>query len=233
MSVAYEYIDPMECMHCFTGQGPHQEWHGTRADYLKIGDELTARARARNRDEVRFMTDEILVGYGQRLRRQLAVAAADGWDEIASGLVAEWLEDVEKEWRWRTRAASLGSVAVQREGASWADRVDTIKRMTDLSLLIAYEARDARPVGTRGWKCACPFHDDKTPSLDIDTRKQVWLCRACGVGGDAITYAELKYSLSFAEAVRHLEDRLGIKPPPEARAIPRGGRRPLGAAIPG
>lgn len=219
MSVAYEYIDPSWCLHCFTGQGPHQAWHGTRADYLKIGDEVTKRVRQRNRDEVRFMSDEILVGYGQRLRRQLAVAAADDWDEIATGLVTEWLEDVEKEYRWRQRAASMGAEKVSRQGASWADRVDVVKRDTDLSMLIAWECHNARPIGTRGWKCACPFHDDKTPSLDIDTRKNVWLCRACGVGGDAITYAELKYGLSFVEAVKHLEDRLGIKQPGPVRFV--------------
>lgn len=207
----YEYIDPSTCMPCYEGAPVHFDWHPTRGALLKIGQEMTARARARNRDEVRLMTDEQLVGYGTRLRRQLAQAVAERWDEVAAGLVAEWLADVEKEWKWRTKAASYGGPSVVRSGASWADRVDEIKRQTDLGMLIAYEASAAKPVGTRGWKVACPFHDDRHPSMDVDTVKNVWICRACGVGGDAITYAELRYGLSFAEAVRHLEERLGIR----------------------
>lgn len=232
MSVQYEYIDPETCMTCYDGAPVHFDWHPTRGELLKIGRELTERYRERERVAVRAMPDEHLVGYGARLRRMLAVAAAERWDEAIVALVGEWLAGVEKEWKWRTRAARMGGPAVARDGASWADRVDTVKAMTDLMWLIAYECDHARPVGTRGWRCACPFHDDRTPSLDIDTRKQVWLCRACGVGGDAITYAELRYGLPFADAVRHLEERLGIKPPTPLRAVPRGGRRPLGAAIP-
>lgn len=218
-AVAYEYIDPSTCMPCYDGAPVHFDWHPTRAALLKIGAEMTARARARHRDEVKFMTDEILVGYGQRLRRQLAVATAERWDEIATGLVAEWLVDVEREWNWRTKAAQLGGPSVIRSGASWAERAEEVKRQTDLMWLIAYQCDNAKPVGTRGWKCSCPFHDDRTPSLDIDTRKQVWICRACGIGGDAITYTELRFSLSFVDAVRHLEERLGIKQPGRDRNI--------------
>ena len=227
----YEYIDPSTCMPCFEGAPVHFDWHPTRGALLKIGREMTARARARNRDEVRLMTDEQLVGYGTRLRRQLAQAVAERWDEVAAGLVAEWLADVEKEWKWRTRVAKLGGPAVVASGASWADRAEAVKRATDLVWLICYEASDARPVGTKGWRVACPFHDDRHPSMDVDTEKHVWICRSCNVGGDAITFVELKFNLSFAEAVRHLEERLGIKPP-RVSAFPKGGRRPLGAAIP-
>lgn len=227
----YEYIPPETCMACYDGAPVHFDWHPTRAALLKIGQEMTARARARHRDEVRLMTDEILIGYGQRLRRQLAQAAAERWDEVAAGLVAEWLADVEKEWKWRTRAATLGGPAVSRSGASWADRAEAVKRGTDLVWLICFDAYDAKPIGTKGWRVACPFHNDRHPSMDVDTEKHVWICRACSLGGDAITFVELKFNLSFVEAVRYLEERLGIKPA-GVTAFARGGRRPLGAAIP-
>lgn len=207
----YEYIPPETCMPCFEGAPVHFDWHPTRGALLKIGQEMTARYRERERVAVRAMPDDQLVGYGTRLRRLLAVAAAERWDDAIVALVGEWLAGVEREWKWRTKAARLGGPSVVRSGASWADRVDEIKRQTDLGMLIAYECIPAKPVGTRGWRVACPFHDDRHPSMDVDTVKNVWVCRACGVGGDAITYAELRYGLSFAEAVRHLEERLGIR----------------------
>lgn len=230
-AVAYEYIDPSTCMPCYDGAPVHFDWHPTRAALLKIGAEMTARVRERERWTVKQMADDELVGYGARMRRLLATATADRWDDFIVAMVAEWVAGAEKEWKWRTRAASLGADAVRRDGVSWADRVDEVKRKTDLGMLIAYECPPSKPVGTRGWRAACPFHDDRHPSMDVDTVKNVWVCRSCGVGGDAITYAELRYSLSFVDAVRHLEERLGIKPP-QVKAFARGGRRPLGAAIP-
>lgn len=208
-----EAIPLSTCMWCLEGQAPHQDWHPTRAELLKIGAEMSARARERDRWAVRQMDDEHLVGYGVRLRRMRATALADAWPDEIVQLVAEWTADAEREYRWRQRAARLGADAVKRSGRQWADRVDVVKELTDLGLLIAFEAYDARPIGTRGWISTCPFHADRHPSLDIDTAKGVWLCRVCNVGGDAIRYAELRYGLSFVDAVKHLEERLGITPP--------------------
>lgn len=207
----YEYIPPDACMPCFEGAPVHFDWHPTRGALLKIGREMTARYRERERIAVRAMPDDQLVGYGTRLRRMLAVAAAERWDEAIVALVGEWLAGVEREWKWRTRAARLGGPAVERSGASWAERAQAVKEQTDLTWLIAYEEQGAKPIGTRGWRVICPFHDDRHPSLDVDTVKHVWVCRACGVGGDAITFVELRENLSFADAVRHLEGRLGIR----------------------
>lgn len=50
----------------------------------------------------------------------------------------------------------------------------------------------------------CPFHDDHSPSLNVNDRKSVWVCRACGVGGDAISFLRQHKGLTFAEAVTEL-----------------------------
>lgn len=204
---------PLEtCMSCFEGAPVHFDWHPTRAQLLEIGAEMTRRVQERDRIVVRQMDDTELVGYGVRLRRMLSTAEADGWDDILIDITKEWLAEAEKEWRWRERAASLGADAVIRSGASWADRVDRVKAAVSVEMLVAYEC-DGIPKARGKWTCICPFHSDRHPSLDVDTVKGVWLCRACGVGGDAIRYAELRYSLTFPAAVRHLEVRLGITPP--------------------
>lgn len=200
------------CMPCLEGAPVHQDWHPTRGELLKIGHEMAERVRERERWCMRQMDDSELVGYGVRMRRLLATAGADEWPDFLASLVEEWVSEAEREWRWRRRAANLGADAVVRSGASWADRVDTIKRSTDLVALIGFETGQIKQRGPTKVSCRCPFHDDRDPSLDIDTAKGVWLCRPCGIGGDAITYVELTRSVKFPAAVQELEERLGIKP---------------------
>lgn len=201
------------CMTCMEGAAEHQSWHPTRGALLDIGHDMTKRWRERERWCVRQMADDELVGYGTRLRRQIAMAAHDGIPDFLVELLKEWQEDAESEYRWRQKAARLGAGTVARSGASWADRVDVVKGQTDLLLLIGFECGEMRTRTLTTFSCRCPFHDDRSPSLDIDTAKGVWLCRACSIGGDAITYVELTRNVKFPAAVTYLEDRLGIKPP--------------------
>ena len=44
---------------------------------------------------------------------------------------------------------------------------------------------ELKPMG-REFRGLCPFHDDHTPSLDVDPRKQVFICRSCHKGGSVI-----------------------------------------------
>lgn len=53
------------------------------------------------------------------------------------------------------------------------------------------------------WVGKCYFHDDKSPSLSVDERKQIYKCFGCGKGGDVIDFL-MEYSLTFAEAVEVL-----------------------------
>ena len=55
-------------------------------------------------------------------------------------------------------------------------------------------------VKRNGLAC-CPFHDDKHPSMKIDTN---YHCFACGVGGDAVDYASRMFGLSQYDAALKL-----------------------------
>ncbi len=46
----------------------------------------------------------------------------------------------------------------------------------------------------------CPFHDDHETSLQVNERKQIFKCFACGAGGDAIDFLQ-KLGHSFKEAL--------------------------------
>lgn len=208
-------LDP--CQQCLDGHGPHQEWHNLRSKYLAIGDELSRRAKAIERDVLRVIPDNALVGYGASLRRLLT----DQPDAPAflRELAEDWLSETEREWRWRQKAARMGGDRVTRVAGEWKGRVERVKQVADLGLLIAHENAGARPTWGGGWQCCCPFHADTHPSLDIDVLKGVWICRACDVGGDAITYVQLRHRCSFVEAVEWLEQQFGIAPPKPARVL--------------
>jgi hypothetical protein len=153
------------------------------------------------------MEDGLLMEHVARLRRILVMADEDRLPDWFTDLTRYRHGYAADELRWRQRAGDKGADRIAASVA-WRERVDRVRSSVDLVMLIAHENDKARPVGRDKWKCCCPFHPDKEPSLDIDTTKGVWICRGCNVGGDAFTYVELRYGLDFKGAVAHLEQRL-------------------------
>ncbi len=59
----------------------------------------------------------------------------------------------------------------------------------------------------------CPFHNEKTPSFNVNPDRQFYYCFGCGAGGSAITFL-MKYNNStFREALQDLADRAQITLP--------------------
>lgn len=56
----------------------------------------------------------------------------------------------------------------------------------------------------------CPFHPDRNPSMSVSPTKQIFKCWACGAGGDAIRFVQLRERVDFSEALRILAQRVGI-----------------------
>ena len=61
------------------------------------------------------------------------------------------------------------------------------------------------------WKANCPFHNEKSPSFMVQPEKQFWHCFGCGKGGDVFTFIQEMEGLEFAEALKILADRAGVK----------------------
>lgn len=62
------------------------------------------------------------------------------------------------------------------------------------------------------YECCCPFHNEKTPSFKIDTRKNTWFCYgSCQEGGNAIRFLMKYKNLSFPEAVKELAKKYNIE----------------------
>ena len=70
----------------------------------------------------------------------------------------------------------------------------------------------------------CPFHDDRHPSLRINTQKQVWRCDPCDLGGDVFAFVRQFNKCSFLEALSFLAGRDGV---PDSEPIPT---RPRGSS---
>ncbi len=74
----------------------------------------------------------------------------------------------------------------------------------------------------RNWKGLCPFHNEKTPSFNVNPDRQIFHCFGCQEGGDVIGFLMKHDGLSFPEAARNLAGELGIEIPEERGAAAPG-----------
>jgi DNA primase len=63
----------------------------------------------------------------------------------------------------------------------------------------------------------CPFHQEKTPSFQVDADNQLYYCFGCGTGGDVLSFVMKHRNLSFGDAVQYLADRYNIALPQKER----------------
>src|SRR4051794_32845515 len=68
-----------------------------------------------------------------------------------------------------------------------------------------------KPAGPGKWKGLCPFHDEKTPSFNVNAANGFWKCFGCGAGGDLISFVQEKDNLTFVETIEVLARRAGVE----------------------
>src|ERR1043165_5858721 len=61
------------------------------------------------------------------------------------------------------------------------------------------------------YKGLCPFHNERTPSFQVNRDKGFFNCFGCGAAGDVIKFLELHDKIGFLDAVklRSEERRVG------------------------
>jgi DNA primase len=57
----------------------------------------------------------------------------------------------------------------------------------------------------------CPFHDEKTPSFNVNPSRNIYKCFGCGVGGDPVKFIMEHEKLSFPEAIKFLAQKYRIE----------------------
>jgi DNA primase len=73
------------------------------------------------------------------------------------------------------------------------------------------EAVQLRPAGGGRLKGLCPFHDEKTPSFNVNPALGYYMCFGCGESGDVISFVRNTEHLSFVETVERLAGRYGVQ----------------------
>lgn len=57
----------------------------------------------------------------------------------------------------------------------------------------------------------CPFHNEKTPSFNVNIARNIYKCFGCGRGGDAVNFLMEHEHLSFPESLRWVAAKYGIE----------------------
>lgn len=83
------------------------------------------------------------------------------------------------------------------------------KSIPILDIWRRYVGSEFKQKGRNHW-AACPFHADKTPSLNIDSDKNRWHCFSCGAGGSAIDLVMKIRDVGFREACEIIERDFGL-----------------------
>jgi DNA primase len=100
------------------------------------------------------------------------------------------------------------------------DKVQEVRDKVDIIDLVGRYV-ELRKAG-RNFKGLCPFHQERTPSFNVNPQRKGYKCFGCGAGGDGIRFVMEIEGKSFPEAVRKLAEQYGVHLPAEAM---RGGSR--------
>jgi DNA primase len=73
------------------------------------------------------------------------------------------------------------------------------------------ESVQLRPAGGGRLKGLCPFHDEKTPSFNVNPALGYYMCFGCGESGDVISFVRNTEHLDFVETVERLAGRYGVQ----------------------
>ena len=89
--------------------------------------------------------------------------------------------------------------------------VETIRRITEASP-IAEVIGSCLPLKKAGtsFLALCPWHQEKTPSFNVNPARGTFKCFGCGAHGSVFDFVMLRDGIAFLPAVRWLADRAGI-----------------------
>jgi len=87
--------------------------------------------------------------------------------------------------------------------------VDQVRRAADIVTVVGeylkLKRRGKNHIGL------CPFHQEKTPSFNVNQERQFYHCFGCGASGDVFSFVMEQENLEFPEAVRQLAQRFGVE----------------------
>lgn len=89
------------------------------------------------------------------------------------------------------------------------ETIQQVIAATDIVALIGRSVKLRREGAA--FKGLCPFHNEKTPSFNVNPTRGTYHCYGCGAGGTVIRFVMEHDGMSFIEAVKRLADAAGIR----------------------
>jgi DNA primase len=90
------------------------------------------------------------------------------------------------------------------------ESIQLVRERAAIDQVIAEAGVSLRNAGGGRLKGLCPFHDEKTPSFNVNPANGYYMCFGCGESGNVITFVTKHDHMSFPEAVEHLARRYGV-----------------------
>lgn len=94
------------------------------------------------------------------------------------------------------------------------EKIQEIREATDLLEVVSQHVTLKKRGKT--YLGLCPFHQEKTPSFNVDPVRNFYHCFGCGAGGNVFTFLMAMEKIGFPEAVRQLAQKAGIAMPEHA-----------------
>ncbi|GAB2529560.1 DNA primase [Spirosoma aerophilum] len=89
------------------------------------------------------------------------------------------------------------------------ETVDRIRQSTDI-LEVINDFVSLKKRGSNYIAC-CPFHNEKTPSFNVNPVRQIYKCFGCGKAGDAVRFVMDIENIGYGEALRYLAKKYGVE----------------------
>ena len=90
------------------------------------------------------------------------------------------------------------------------ESIQLVRERAAIDEVIAEAGVSLRSAGGGRLKGLCPFHDEKTPSFNVNPANGYYMCFGCGESGNVISFVTKHDRMSFPEAVEHLARRYGV-----------------------
>ncbi len=89
------------------------------------------------------------------------------------------------------------------------ETVDRIRQAADI-LEVINDFVSLKKRGSNYIAC-CPFHNEKTPSFNVNPTRQIYKCFGCGKAGDSVRFIMDIENIGYGEALRYLAKKYGIE----------------------
>ncbi len=89
------------------------------------------------------------------------------------------------------------------------DTIERIKQAADIVEVVG----DFVSLKKRGsnYIACCPFHNEKSPSFNVNPARQIYKCFGCGKAGDSVRFVMDVENIGYGEALRFLAKKYGIE----------------------